>query len=160
MQFLIPIIAGILFRLGGDGRFPFLFIKGWNAKWWRWLGIGLLVGSYYAIARHSFIPLISVASYYLATSALPYGDNSWLNKFVSREVKWVIYGLVFGLASCPIFISKLVISVIQAGIGAISFYTLMRLSNDGVTLKNKVYKLDHKWVELGFGFFGTITLGV
>jgi hypothetical protein len=53
--------------------------------------------------------------------------------------------------------------LIASLLGAVSFWGLMKLSNDGIILPpdganglEKKWYLDHKYVELGIGFFGSL----
>ena len=66
MKWFIPVICAWLFRMGGWGRVPFMFVM--PAKWWRWIGIGI----FFAVTYWN--PWI-ILTYYLATN-VPYGDNS------------------------------------------------------------------------------------
>ena len=150
MNYLIPVISSILFRLGGYGRIPCFFL---NAKWWRWGVLPYFIGGMYHNA-------LAVLTYYLAVN-VPYGDASeddtWINKLYYRlindnkQAKWAIYGTIFGLASIPIL--GVGLGLIQAIISGFSFWLLMYASNEGIPL---LAKLDHKWVEIGIGFLGTI----
>jgi hypothetical protein len=101
-------------------------------------------------------PLLCILTYYIATSAFPYGEKSWLNRFMSQGVKWLFYGAIFGLASVPAI--GLVLGLVQAVIGAVSFFCLMAASNWGIPDKDRcgVQYLDHKYVEIVFGFMGTL----
>ena len=156
MLFLIPFVSAILFRLGGCGRddrfLPFMEPPTpIAAKVWRWL-MGLPIG---LLAWRGWWELaIIVGLYFLATSAMQYGENGWLRKLFGRDKAWIIYGFTFGLASVPILKWM---AIIQAVVGALAFYGLMIWSNDGYEKDNheKTY-LDHAWVEVAFGFFGTV----
>ena len=139
---LVPIISAILFRLGGcgkDDRFlPFMRPPTpIAAKIWRWgmgLPIALLTGCYWLIP-----------AYFIVTNCMPYGEKSWLN-FLGRDGKWITYGLSFG--ACSFFCLPFGYGLIAALLGGLSFWGLMKWSND--------YGLNHAWVEVGFGFLGTI----
>jgi len=146
MNIIIPIIAGILFALGGDGRIPFLFIKGWNAKLWRWLGIGLLIGILGCIVKHSFVPLLCIPAYYLATN-IPYGEKSWLN-FLGEYGKFALAGLLLG--SCSFILLPFGLACLQVVLSGVSFVVLKFLDDKNL-IKNP-------WVELLWGFFATICL--
>lgn len=184
MNYIISIFSSILFRLGGWGDSDFAFgiksILGLTKgnKNWRWFGIGSFIGVLYFIngmirncfAINSLEPfrilgfyksLLCIPSYFIATSVFSYGENHWLRKLVGRNSCWVIYGLFFGLASFPV-LGKL--CMLQGIIGGVIFYILMKLSNDGIfrlTYGKEdrpyvIWYLDHKYVEILFGFFGTI----
>ena len=95
MNWLIPIFSGVLYRLGGSDK---------GNKWFRWL-MGLPIGIVYAITHHSliWIPIFTI-TYYIATSAFVYGDNSWVAKLIGRKGARIVHGLAFGLASLePMF---------------------------------------------------------
>ena len=65
MRILIPFICAALFALGGYGKIPFLFIKGWNAKLWRWLMggfIGLLL--WHGVITFGLLLLTSGGAFY------------------------------------------------------------------------------------------------
>lgn len=135
---LIPIMSA-LFRLGGWGKYPFFCM---NAKYWRWWGMGIVVSLFY------WTPIPFIA-YWLSTS-VPYGDNSWLKKIVGRDANWMIYGFLFGFSSLSVL--SLGFSSIGGLLTGISFWGLMKLSNDGIG----EWKLDHKYVELGTGAVGAV----
>jgi len=152
MNILIPIVSAILFRLGGAGRSDrFLpFLKPPTpiaAKIWRWIGIGFFIGAIYR-------DLLPVITYAIATWAFDYGETGWLRRFTGRDKSWIIYGFVFGLASFP---ALRWMALIQAVIAGLSFYGLMKWSNDGYQKAGRPkYYLDHAYVEIGIGFIGTI----
>jgi hypothetical protein len=142
MIWLIPIICSLLYFFGGRDQWSWCPI---NQKLWRKVGIGLFIGVFFSIILHSYTPLISILTY-LLPYAFPYGENSWIK---NRNLRWVVYGSVFG---CVSFSVLGVLYLLQGAIGGISFWGLMYLSNVGV----KGWKLSHKYTELAFGFLGTI----
>ena len=81
---IIPVMAGVLYALGGNVN-----------KWWRWL-MGLPIGGIWFLVTHRYETLLCIATYWIATSAFPYGEKSWLNKYFSEGEKWAICGIVFG----------------------------------------------------------------
>lgn len=147
MQFLIPIISSFCFRSGGAGRddifCPAIPVKAiWANKWWRWLGIGLTI----ALITKAWLV---IPAYFIVTNCMPYGEKSWLN-FLGKDLKWIIYGGAFG--SCSFFSLPFGFALISTLLGGFSFWFLMKWSNDGFGGN----LLDHSYVELGFGFIGTI----
>jgi hypothetical protein len=88
-MWIIPIIAGACYLIGGQwwkpGRWlmgiPIFFVAIFNgAPWWA---------------------IYAVVTYLIATNAFPYGEKSWLN-FLGEYGKYIVCGIVFGLASAPI----------------------------------------------------------
>ncbi len=146
MQYIIPFISGILFHFGGRDQFEWL--EWFNQKLWRWL-MGVPIALMYAIMLRSWIPLLCSLTYFLATNASSYGENHPFRKWFGRDGAWIVYGFLFGLASLPILG---VFAIGQAVIASASFWGLMKWSNDGFN----GHKLNHKIVELSFGFIGTI----
>ena len=136
---LIPFIVAGLNRLGGWGKYKFLGFV--NAKYWRWLGIGIFL----ALMKWN---IWLILTYYIATN-IPYGDNSWIKKFMGRDENWVLYGACFGFASYP---AIGLWALLQGAIGAWAFWFLMKWSNDGY----RGWKLNHLWVEVGIGFLGSL----
>ncbi len=138
MNILIPFISAFLFWAGG--RDQWLWCP-WNQKLWRWgMGIPLayMTGNIWLIL-----------TYLLATWVSGYGENHFFRKWFGRDVAWWLYGGLFGLASLPVLGMY---SFIQTIAGATCFMTLMQLSNDGFGK----WKLQHQYVEIIFGFLGTI----
>lgn len=162
MTWLIPLISSFCFRSGGvgkDDRFlPFMKPPTpWANKWWRWgigIPIGIVTGCWWLIP-----------AYLIVTNCMPYGEKSWLN-FLGRDLKWLIYGLAFG--SCSFFCLPFGLALTNTLLGAVSFWGLMKLSNDGMSgdwygrwkddsyWRNRIWYLDHSLVELCFGFIATV----
>lgn len=131
---LIMVIgSSILFRLGGWGKYSFFCM---NPKYWRWWGIGILA----CVLYHTIIPFFA----YWAVTSVPYGDNSCIKKYIGRNGNWILYGGLFGFASFSVL--SLGTALIGSLLGAVSFLSLMILSNDGIG----GWKLDHKLVEIIF----------
>ena len=159
MKFLIPILCSIFMRCGGwginDYFYPFIKIKqpknailrliiGKLREW----GISGLMWAY----TGNWTAFIA---YFLALN-IPYGDNenNWLRKLVGRDINWLIYGFLGGLASFPILKWW---AILQGIISGLAFYILMRWSNNGffVRYRHKLSPLynflDHSYVEILYG---------
>ena len=91
-----------------------------------------------------FWAILCIPTYWIATSAFPYGDNSWLNIF-GEYGKWFVCGFVFGIASAPILGYW---SVVQAIISGCGFVILHWLDDKGI-VKNP-------FQEILRGVIGTI----
>lgn len=99
MNIFIPIISAICMRLGGwgagDSFLPFYpFTKpSWKIggrKFFRWfmgVPIALITGNWWLIL-----------TYYIATSGVPYGENSWTAKLFGH-FRWFVSGAALGMAS-------------------------------------------------------------
>lgn len=147
MRYLIPLISSVIYRLGGWGKFGFLFIPIASPKLWRWfigIPIALITGNW-----------IYVFTYCIATNVFSYGEKHPLTEIFGR-FNWFISGFMFGLAS---------LSWGNAVLSGCVMYTLMSLSNEGIRYQGywwqnadegKVWYLDHKWVEIGIGLCGTL----
>lgn len=118
-MYLIPIIAGVCYLIGG--------------QWWkpaRWLmGIPIAV---VGISHYHYWAIMAIPAYWVATSAFPYGDGSWLNIF-GEYGKWAVCGLAFGLAS--IVILNPIVAIIQAIVAALGF-TLLHWLDEKNIVKN------------------------
>jgi hypothetical protein len=75
-----------------------------------------------------------ILTYYIATSACPYGDNSWLQKLFGSW-KWFVYGCIFGAASLNIG------NILWCGCLAMTM---------------KYFDADQAWWEFGMGGLGTL----
>ena len=132
------ILCSILNRAGGWGKGdPFLAycpvlkdIKWGGNKWFRWLGIGLVVSIFTQNWWH-------LPAYFLPTWVFGYGQNHPLTKLLGR-INWYIYGFMFGLASFNI--------TFAVWTGFI-FYVLMKMEND--------HNFDHSWGEFLWGGIAT-----
>lgn len=136
-MFLIPFACSGLYILGGQVN-----------KLFRWLGIGILVGSFYAWTRHTPLPLLSIVSYYIATNVFSYGDNAPMTKIFGRWISMALAGLTYGLAS--IFVVGWIWALIQ-GIVAMVCFLVIKYYDDKGTIHNP-------FVELARGFLGTVVL--
>ena len=142
---MIPIISSLLFRAGGSEQWKWCIV---NQKIWRWL-LGLPIGIICALQMKSYVPLWCILTYLGATNFSGYGENHIFRKWFGRDATFLLYGFLFGLASLPVLGWQ---AITQAIIGSASFYVLMKWSNDGYF----GHKLKHKFVELTFGFLGTV----
>ena len=143
MRILIPFICALLYRAGGTDQWQWCKI---NQKLWRWLGIGLLIGILGCIVKHSFVPLLCIPAYYLATN-IPYGEKSWLN-FLGEYGKFALAGLLLG--SCSFILLPFGLAVLQSLLSTISF-VVIKILDDKDIIKNP-------YVEFLRGFFATILL--
>jgi hypothetical protein len=105
--------------------------------------MGLPISLMALVFGHSIYSLLCILTYYVATSAFPYGDNSWLNKFFSQLQKHFVCGLVFGLASFPIIGYW---AILQGIVGGVTFYCIEK------------YEVNNPWTELLRGGLGTVCL--
>lgn len=143
IRLIIPIVSGILYRMGGSDK-PYLWVKFFNYR----AMIGIPIAITFCIITHSWIPAICILTYWFQP---PYGEHSYLN-FLGEAGKFAFCGFVFGLSSLPVWIAmgNWGIGLLQAIIGALFFWFIWVLDENG--------KLKNPWVELLRGFFGTITL--
>jgi hypothetical protein len=156
MHFIIPLVSAFAMRSGGvgkDDRFlPFMNPPTpWANKWWRWgMGIPIAFILSYCDGKILFGPQWwLVPAIFLATNCFPYGEKSWLN-FLGKDLKWAFYGLLFG--ACSFLVLPFGYGMIQTLLAGLSFWFLMKWSNDGF---NGNY-LNHAWVEFSFGLLGTV----
>ena len=112
--------------------------------------MGLPIGVYYGLTNRTWVPVLCLVTYFLATNVVSYGENHILRKFCGRDLTWLLYGFIFGLASLPVL--PVLLALTQACVASAAFWLLMKWSNDGF----RGHKLNHKLVELGFGLLGTI----
>ena len=135
MNWLIPIVSAILYRLDGVGKGDsFLPFKPFTIDSWKIGGINYAryaIGLVIALLTHNFAYLVT---YSIAVS-VPYGENSLLDRFFG-PYKWFIIGALFGGAS------------LSWG---------MALWLGMVSLITKYLDIDHAVWECGImGFLGTI----
>ena len=93
----------------------------------------------------SWISLLAIPAYWIATSAFPYGEKSWLN-FLGERGKFFAVGLALGL--CSFIVLPFGLALSQSLLSGISFVAVKVLDDKDI-LKNP-------WVELARGFLGTI----
>lgn len=141
MRFLIPIIAGLLFRAGGCDQWTWCPL---NQKLWRWL-MGIPIGLLYWEGWLDFG--LTILAYLIATNLFGYGDKTPILKYLPKTWKFIVSGFMFGLAS--VFLLEWW-AIAQALVSAVAFYFIMKLDDEG-SLKNP-------WVEIARGFCGTIML--
>lgn len=132
---LIPIVSALLFRFGGSDQWEWCPL---NQKLWRWL-MGIAVG---ALAWHGLWSLLIVTgTYFLATNLFGYGDKTPILKYLPQNIKHLVSGLIFGLASIPLLGW---IAVIQALVSTGIFYVV------------ETKKINNPWAEWLRGGIGTI----
>ena len=130
---MIPIISALLYLAGGQ----------WN-KWYRW-GMGAPIALICFLHTGHASVLLLIPSYWIATSAFPYGGSSWLN-FLGEKAKFAVCGLAFGLASMP---ALGVFHGIENGVlSAIAWMAIKELDDHDV-IKNP-------YVEIARGLLGSI----
>jgi len=117
-----------------------------GGQWWkptRWfMGIPIaIVGTFY----HQYWAVMAIPAYWIATSAFPYGDKSWLN-FLGQYGKFFVSGLALGL--CSFVLLPLWLAVLQSLFSGIAFVLLHYLDEKGI-VKNP-------FQELLRGFLGTV----
>lgn len=145
MMWLIPIISGLSYALGGDGRIPYLFIPGANAKLWRWL-MGIPIAIIGVLHLH-FWAILAIPAYLIATNVFVYGENSWLN-FLGEWGKFFVAGFVLG--SCSFILLPFGLALSQSILSGISFLVIKYFDDKGV--------IGNPFVEFLRGLSGTILL--
>lgn len=134
---LVPILSSILYLVGGQWWKP--------ARWLMGLPIGI-IAVWGAWTVQSLITVIlTTAAYWIATSAFPYGEGSWLD-FLGEEGKFLVCGLVFG--ACSLINLTPWWAVIQIAISGLCWWFIKVLDDQDI-VKNP-------WVELLRGFCGTV----
>jgi len=133
-MWIIPIVSSVLYLIGGQGF-----------KAARWF-IGLPIFAISILTGHSWYSIFSVLTYWIATSAVSYGEKMWTTKLFGKWVSMGLAGLAMGLAS--IVVLGAFWGAIQGIVAMVSFLALKWL-DDTDRLKNP-------WQELCRGFFGTI----
>ena len=139
LNYLIPPVAGILFRVGGTDQWKWCPL---NQKLWRWL-MGIVIGL--LLWKGYILYSITIASYFLATNLFGYGDKTPILKYLPKPLRFFVSGLMFGLASIPLIGWR--IGLVQGFFGGFTFLALMYL-DDADILKNP-------WQELFRGSLGT-----
>lgn len=131
-MFIIPFISAGLYLAGGQ----------WN-KWYRW-GMGIPIALTGAVVGHSWIPLLCIPTYFIATNAFSYGDKMWTTKLFGKWASMIISGVALGAASAPVLAWW---AIPQAIFGGLAFGLLKWLDDTN--------KLKNPWQELLRGFLGT-----
>lgn len=130
------VLAGAMYIKGEtDTKF---FGKDWllgkTDKIWKYLmGFPMILGC--LIAPMSWWPVLSIPAYFLASWALPYGENSPITKLFGKNVACGIHGAGVGAASCFILGWW---SVLGAIIGFISFYMIHVYDDAGKIKEPKI----------------------
>ncbi len=127
----IPFISAILFLVGGQWWKP--------ARWFMGVPIAI-VGT----MSHHYWAIMAIPAYWIATSAFPYGEKSWIK--LPEELKFLVCGLVFGLASITAI--NWYWALIQTAISGACWW-FIKVLDDKEMVKNP-------WVELLRGFTGTV----
>lgn len=134
---LIPVVSAVLYLVGG--------------QWWkpaRWLmGIPIFLLWSHILCCHQLVwwNLLAIPAYWIATSAFPYGQSSWLN-FLGEWGKFFVCGLVLGAASfCCL---GWIVALVQTIVSAVAFVVIKFYDDEGV--------IHNPRVELLRGFLGTI----
>ena len=135
MRLLIPILSALLFRMGGMDQWKWCPI---NKKCWRW-GMGLVIGVMWW--KGWLIYGIVTGTYFVAKNVFGYGDKTPILKYLPQNVKHLVSGVVFGLASFPLLGWW---AILQSLISGVAFYVI------------EVKRIDNPWAEFGRGFLGTI----
>ena len=132
MNIIIPFVSTLLYWLGGQRN-----------KWYRWLmGIPIAI---IGIFTYHYWAIFAIPTYWVATSAFPYGEKSWLN-FLGEYGKFFVVGLVLG--SCSFILLPFGLALLQSLLSGISFL-ILKILDDKDIVKNP-------YQELLRGFFGTI----
>jgi hypothetical protein len=139
LNIIVPFAASFLYRAGGTVQWPWCPI---NQKLWRWL-MGGIIGL--LIWKASFIYIATIASYFIATNIFSYGEKSPILKHLSKPLRFLVSGLMFGLASIPLI--GLQLGLLQGLFSSCAFLVLMYLDDTNI-IKNP-------WQELLRGFLGT-----
>jgi hypothetical protein len=137
MRFLIPIVAGLLFRAGGMDQWKWCPL---NQKLWRWL-MGVVLGL--MLWKGWVLYGLCIVSYLLATNLFGYGDKSPILKYLPQNIKHLVSGMIFGLASFPLIGYWCILQIIISGI---NFYYI------------EVRKVNNPWAELLRGAVGTLVV--
>ena len=142
LRLTVPIVAALLFRFGGMDQWKWCVIP-WtkieiNQKLWRWL-MGIVIG---LLAWSGWIDFgLTIGAYFLATNLFGYGDKTPILKFLPQNIKHLVSGVIFGLASIPLLGW---IGVLQGLISGITFYLI------------ETKKVNNPWAENLRGGMGTI----
>ena len=127
---IIPIVSSLCYLIGGQWWKP--------ARWFMGVPIAIIA----LLTGHGWTAILAIPAYWIATSAFPYGENSWLN-FLGEWGKFAVCGLVFGLASIPVLG---LYGVIQGIVSMCAFLCIKYFDDKGI-MKNP-------FVELARGALG------
>ncbi len=147
---MVCLIASFCVWAGGRDQWKFFPM---NQKLWKWLWLGYFISAYYGCKYREVYPILLWLTYFLATWASGYGENHPFRKWFGRDGAWIMYGFLFGLASFPMLGW---LSIVQAIVASVSFWVLMKWSNDGFL----GHKLSHQYVEIIYPVFGVGLMGV
>lgn len=134
---LIPFISAFLFRAGGSDQWKWCPL---NQKLWRWLMgsvIGLLLWKGWVAYG------LTIGTYFLATNLFGYGDKTPILKYLPQNIKHLVSGMIFGLASFPLLGWWCLLQMVISGV---SFYFI------------ETKKINNPWAELLRGGLGTVCL--
>ena len=131
-MFLIPFISAYLYLAGGQ----------WNKRY-RWLmGVPIAI---IGVCCHQYWAVLAIPAYWIATSAFPYGENSWLN-FLGEYGKFIVCGVVFG--ACSFTMLHWYLGVLQMVVAGLCWWFIKVLDEQGI--------IGNPYVELLRGFTGTM----
>ncbi len=99
---LIACSTALLWMAGGRGYL--------STNLWRRVGVSFIISTTFAVAKHSFIPIISfplmwgsMAIGYGVPSTQPPDEGSWLGRIFGRWTR-VVWYLILGVAMIPLFV--------------------------------------------------------
>lgn len=133
-KIIIPIVSALLFRAGGSNQWKWCLM---NQKLWRWL-MGVVIGLLFW--KGWVIYGLTVITYLLATNLFGYGDKTPILKYLPQNIKHLVSGIIFGLASFPLIGWW---AIAQAVVSGATFYFI------------ETKKIDNPWAELLRGGLGT-----
>lgn len=157
MNIFIPIIASLLFWLGGRDQMP----VPWNQKLFRWVFLGAWLALCTFLVHPSVLAPLVLPCFFVATNVMGYGEKNWLRKLFGKDIQWILYGTFFGLAS---YFSLGILCIAQSVLATIVSYVLLKWSNDGfdtIPYLGKLvpslymHRLNQEWVEIGISLLGT-----
>jgi hypothetical protein len=105
--------------------------------------MGIPIGICGAAALKSWVPLLCVVTYFLATWVFGYGDNNRWTKWIGKRWAITLTGIALGLASAPI----------------LHYWSMLAgLVSGGVFYYVDKKQLQEPWVAILRGAAGTICL--
>ena len=125
----------ILYRAGGTDQWKWCFL---NQKLWRWL-MGIIIGV--LLWQGWILYGLTILAYFLATNLFGYGDNTPILKHLPQNIKHLVSGMIFGLASVFLIGWWAILQIVISGI---VFYII------------EVKKINNPWAEWLRGGLGTI----